>query len=435
MSAPIKHVLTLAAACWRDISEQTGFDRALEAHCAHANPEEKAAVRSVLDGALRRAIFLERLVGKLVSREPTPQVASLLAVSLSLVIDTPDKPYAVVHEAIEAAKAHPDTARASGLINACLRRYQRERQALEASIFSDRVARYNAPNWWIKRMAKEVGSDSLDSLFETLHKKPPLTLRVNVRRIAVKDWLEMARQAGCPARALGGEAVLLEKARPVHEIPGFAQGLVSVQDAGAQLAGRFLAPRDGERILDACAAPGGKTAHMLELADCRVTALESDPERAPRINDNLSRLGLTAQVTVCDAADTAHWWDGTPFDAVLLDAPCTASGIVRRHPEIVFARRPSDIVALAQQQKRLLEALWPVVKPGGRLLYAVCSVFAQEGPQQIDAFLKAHPDAKALTLEGCPSSQLRLMPCDNPDVPGLIDGPHDGFFYSLLLKL
>lgn len=170
MSAPIKHVLTLAAACWRDISEQTGFDRALEAHCAHANPEEKAAVRSVLYGALRRAIFLERLVGKLVSREPTPQVASLLAVSLSLVIDTPDKPYAVVHEAIEAAKAHPDTARASGLINACLRRYQRERQALEASIFSDRVARYNAPNWWIERMAKEVGSDSLDSLFETLHK-------------------------------------------------------------------------------------------------------------------------------------------------------------------------------------------------------------------------------------------------------------------------
>ena len=434
MSAPLKRSLATAAACWRDISEQTSFDRSLEAHCRGASADEKAAVRSILYCALRRAVFLERLVKALTSRTPSPEVASLLAVSLSQIIEMPEKPYAVVNEAIEAARSKPETARAAGLVNACLRRYQRERTKLDARILSDRVARFNAPSWWIERMELEFGRENLDALFDTVHRRPPLTLRVNVRKTTVRDWLALAAADGCPARALGGEAVLLEKPRPVHRIPGFAEGLVSVQDSGAQLAGRFLAPKAGERILDACAAPGGKTAHILELADCTVTALESDPTRAPRIGENLSRLSQTADVTVCDAADTAHWWDGKPFDAVLLDAPCTASGIVRRHPEIVFSRRPGDIVALAQQQARLLEALWPVVRPGGRLLYAVCSVFSEEGPRQIEAFLKAHPDARAVKLPMCSDSLLRLRPCDNPDIPELIDGPHDGFFYSLLLK-
>ena len=314
MSAPLKRSLATAAACWRDISEQTSFDRSLEAHCRGASADEKAAVRSILYCALRRAVFLERLVKALTSRTPSPEVASLLAVSLSQIIEMPEKPYAVVNEAIEAARSKPETARAAGLVNACLRRYQRERTKLDARILSDRVARFNAPSWWIERMELEFGRENLDALFDTVHRRPPLTLRVNVRKTTVRDWLALAAADGCPARALGGEAVLLEKPRPVHRIPGFAEGLVSVQDAGAQLAGRFLAPKAGERILDACAAPGGKTAHILELADCTVTALESDPTRAPRIGENLSRLSLTADVTVCDAADTAHWWDGTPVD-------------------------------------------------------------------------------------------------------------------------
>lgn len=434
MSATLSRSLTLAAACWGDLSEQAAFDRTIEVRCASASPDEKAAVRSILYCALRRAVFLERLVAKLISRRPTPEVAALLAVSLSELNEQPDKPYVVVNEAINAARMNNATYRASGLINACLRRYLREKAALDKTILADRIARYNAPGWWIDRMRKEFGPQNLDTLFETLHKKPPMTLRVNVRKTSVEKWLTDAQAAGCPARALGGQAVLLEKARPVHRIPGFAEGLVSVQDAGAQLAGLFLAPKAGERILDACAAPGGKTAHVLELSDCSVTALESDPQRAPRIEENLSRLALKADVRVCDAADISRWWDGKPFDAVLLDAPCTASGIVRRHPEIVFSRRPDDIVALAQQQKRLLEALWPVVRPGGRLLYAVCSVFAEEGSQQIKAFLEAHDDAQAVALPKCSCSQLRLMPCDNPDMPDLIDGPHDGFFYSLLRK-
>lgn len=434
MSASLKHALLLASACWSDISEQVAFDRSIETRCMQATADEKAAVRSILYCALRRAIFLERLISKLVTRKPSPEVSALLAVSLSQIIEMPEKPYAVVNEAIEAARLSPSTVRACGLLNACLRRYLREKEVLDRLILSDPVARYNAPSWWIERMRKEFGSNQIENLFATLHKKPPLTLRVNVRKASVEDWLNLATKTGCSARALGGEAVLLDKARPVHQIPGFSEGLVSVQDAGAQLAGRFLAPENGERILDACAAPGGKTAHILELADCSVTALESDPNRAPRINENLSRLGLKAQVKVCDAADTKSWWDGELFDAVLLDAPCTASGIVRRHPEIVFSRRPNDIVALAQQQKRLLDALWSVVKPGGRLLYAVCSVFSEEGTRQIDAFLKTHNDAKAVTLSQCSCTQLRLTPCDNPYMPSLINGPHDGFFYSLLQK-
>lgn len=434
MSATLSRSLWLASVCWMELSEQAAFDRTIEVRCENATPDEKAAVRSILYCALRRAVFLERLVAKLVTRRPTPEVTALLCVALSELNEQPDKPYVVVNEAINAARLSKATARASGLVNACLRRYLREKSSLDKTILSDRVARFNAPGWWIDRMRKEFGSENLEALFETLHKKPPMTLRVNVRKTTVEKWLADAQAAGCPARALGGQAVLLEKARPVNRIPGFAEGLVSVQDAGAQLAGLFLAPRSGERILDACAAPGGKTAHLLELADCSVTALESDPQRAPRINENLSRLALKADVGVCDAADIARWWDGKPFDAVLLDAPCTASGIVRRHPEIVFSRRPDDIVALAQQQKRLLEALWPVVKSGGRLLYAVCSVFAEEGSQQITAFLETHADAQAVALPKCSCAQLRLMPCDNPDMPELINGPHDGFFYSLLQK-
>ncbi len=435
MSASIKRSLLLAAACWKNLSEQASFDRTLEAHCRQADPEERSAVRSILYNALRRAVFLERLVLRLTNRKPAPDVAALLAVALSELIEEPQKAYAVVNEAIKAARMKPSTERAAGLVNACLRRYQREKGDLDAALLSDPVVRFNAPAWWIERMRGEFGDDRLEALFETLHKRPPLTLRVNTRKISVEDWLRFAADEGCPARALGNAAAVLQKPCPVERIPGFADGLVSVQDAGAQLAALFLAPKNGERILDACAAPGGKTAHLLEMADCSVTALEADPERATRIEDNLKRLGLHAQIHVCDAADLEKWRNGTElFDAVLLDAPCTASGIVRRHPEIVFSRRPQDIVALAQQQKRLLQSLWPVVKPGGRLLYVVCSVFHEEGEMQIRSFLETHKDARAIALADGLPSQLRLMPCENPDMAGWIDGPHDGFFYSLLQK-
>ena len=435
MSATLSRSLWLASVCWMELSEQAAFDRTIEVRCENATPDEKAAVRSILYCALRRAVFLERLVAKLVTRRPTSEVTALLCVALSELNEQPDKPYVVVNEAINAARLSKATARASGLVNACLRRYLREKSSLDKAILSDRVARFNAPGWWIDRMRKEFGAENLEVLFETLHKKPPMTLRVNVRKTTVEKWLADAQAAGCPARALGGQAVLLEKARPVNRIPGFAEGLVSVQDAGAQLAGLFLAPRSGERILDACAAPGGKTAHLLELADCSVTALESDPQRAPRINENLSRLALKADVGVCDAADITRWWDGKPFDAVLLDAPCTASGIVRRQPDVPWIRRPEDIASLARQQRRLLRALWPVLKSGGHLLYCTCSVFPEEGPEQIRAFLKENEDAELVPLGEKNEGMMPLFPREEPWTgdekrPGI----HDGFFYALIRK-
>ncbi len=435
MSAALHRSLTLAARAWHEISEGAGFDRTIESVCRDASAEETAAVRSILYGAIRRALFVERLIGILASRKPSVEIASLLAVALSELTASEEKAYAVVNEAIKAARANSKTATAAGFINACLRRYQREKDALQKRLLSDREVRFNAPRWWIERIEKEFGKEKAAGVFAVSQLRPPLTLRVNVRKTTPQLWCNRARAAGLEVKPLGNTAVLLITPRPVSQIPGFADGEVSVQDAGAQLAALFLAPKNGERILDACAAPGGKTAHLLETADCKVTALEVDPKRADKINENLRRLGLSADTAVKDAADVASWWDGKPFDAVLLDAPCTASGIVRRHPEIVFTRRPADIVALAQQQKRLLEALWPVIKPGGRMLYCVCSVFDTEGQKQIDAFLSTHSDAKLGELAEGLGAQLRLCPCDNPDILGRIDGPHDGFFYALLYKI
>ena len=243
MSATLSRSLTLAAACWGDLSEQAAFDRTIEVRCANASSDEKAAVRSILYCALRRAVFLERLVAKLVSRRPTPEVAALLAVSLSELNEQPDKPYVVVNEAINAARMNNATYRASGLINACLRRYLREKAALDKTILADRIARYNAPGWWIDRMRKEFGPQNLDTLFETLHKKPPMTLRVNVRKTSVEKWLTDAQAAGCPARALGGQAVLLEKARPVHRIPGFAEGFGQCPGRGRPISRSFPCPQ------------------------------------------------------------------------------------------------------------------------------------------------------------------------------------------------
>ncbi|MFY9512073.1 MAG: 16S rRNA (cytosine(967)-C(5))-methyltransferase RsmB, partial [Rubrivivax sp.] len=247
--------------------------------------------------------------------------------------------------------------------------------------------------------------------------------------------------------ALGGQAVVVDKPLPVTELPGFAEGEVSVQDAAAQRAARLLVGDGlplhagaggrlppGAHVLDACAAPGGKTAHLLELADLDLLALDSDPVRLARVQDTLNRLQLQARVRAGDARDTAAWWDGRPFDAILLDAPCSASGIVRRHPDVRWLRRPDDITALARLQSEMLEALWPLLKPGGRLLYATCSVFKSEGQGQIDAFLQRHGPT-AVRLD--PASPGHLLPLpDNASNTATGSGRalQDGFFYALIHK-
>lgn len=432
-SAALARAIVLAAKARSAMSAGASLEKALEASCQDASPQEKAACQALVYTATRRHMLAQAILTILAQRSPEAQIKAILLVSLSELIESPQKSYVICNEAVKAVKSI--NSRAAGFANACLRRFTRERDALCAKALERDEVRFNAPVWWINKMRGALGTTKADKMMSLAQKRPPMTVRVNRRKITPVDWCAIAQSAGLQTRPLGQSAVMLENPVPVGDLPGFAEGLVSVQDAGAQLAAQFLAPQNGQRILDACAAPGGKTAHLLELADCSVTALEVDSMRCKRIHENLQRLGLKADVRTSDAADIACWHDGTPFDSILLDAPCTASGIVRRHPDIVFSRRPGDIEALAKQQKRLLEALWPLVKFGGKLLYVVCSVFKEEGQDQIKNFLSRHPEAElAPAAERAPLMlTLAASEDDQESFPGIAP-VHDGFFYALLLK-
>ena len=410
----------------------------LESALAHATsgeaPEIRAAVQSCLYTATRRVMAGNALLSRLCERAPAAEVKNTLLVALALLIEEPEKSYVTVSETISALRGDASTARAAGFANAVLRRFGREREAHLPAIQQDDTVRFNAPRWWIDRLRKELGRDSADTVMALEQSRPPLTLRINARKTSVDDWCRRATAEGFSATPVGDNAVILAPPAPVSRIPGFSEGLVSVQDAGAQLAARMLAPEPGARVLDACAAPGGKTAHLLEHFDIDLTALEVDASRAGRITENLSRLALPAcTVQVADAADVSSWWDGAPFDCILLDAPCTASGIVRRHPDIPFVRRPDDIASLAKQQMELLEALWPLVKLGGKLLYVVCSVFEAEGKSQIDAFLSRHRDCGIGKPSGGIPGRFALLP-QQDDTRAGFPLVHDGFYYALLVK-
>jgi 16S rRNA (cytosine967-C5)-methyltransferase len=263
---------------------------------------------------------------------------------------------------------------------------------------------------------------------EAANRHPPLTLRVNRRRADPAEYLELLARHGIKAEACGPSAVLLGKPLPAERIPGLAEGLVSVQDAAAQLAAPLLDLRDGMRALDACAAPGGKTGHLLEIAAAEVTALDADAGRLERLRANLARLGLSARVVCGDACEPAQWWDGAPYQRILADVPCSASGVARRHPDVKWLRRPTDIAQFARQQSRMLDTLWQLLASGGKLLYATCSVFEEENHGQVARFLERHRDATRLSLPAVDNhAQLpagQLLP----------DERHDGFFYALLQK-
>ena len=364
---------------------------------------------------------------------------ALLCTALALCwreVDAPYPSFTLVDQAVEAAKRSPATAPQSGFLNACLRRFLRERDALVAATEQELVAQWNHPAWWIERLRKDH-PQRWQAILQASNSAAPMTLRVNARKSSREAVLERFAQAGIDGTAIGEYGIVLARAQAVHDIPGFDQGLVSVQDAAAQVAAPLLlagleVPADRPlRILDACAAPGGKTAHLLEMADAQVTALDVDSERCKRIEATLARLGLDAGIVAADAAKPDDWWDRRPFDAILLDAPCTASGIVRRHPDVRWLRRASDVAQLAAQQSRLLLALWPLLRPGGRLLYCTCSVFHEEGQGRIEAFLAHH---KGAVLRPGPG---HLLPQSRANPEGLRDnlaGDHDGFFYALLEK-
>jgi 16S rRNA (cytosine967-C5)-methyltransferase len=347
----------------------------------------------------------------------------LLCCATSLT-DAPDatppyQDFTVVDQAVAAAAAHPDMARAKGMVNAVLRRLLRERGSLTAAVLEQEPARWNYPQWWIDSL-REAYPQDWQAILEAGNRAPPMTLRVNQRRTSVAAYLELLAGAGLSARTIGASAIRLDKPVPVQALPGFAEGLVSVQDAAAQLAGPLLDVQDGMRVLDACAAPGGKTGHLLELADLRLTALDADPQRLARVRENLERLGLSAQLMPAHA-EASQWWGGEQFDRILADVPCTASGVVRRHPDIRWLRRKSDTYQLATLSRQILDNLWQMLKPNGKLLFVTCSLWPQESEAQAAAFAARH---HAIRLPA-PGQLL-------PGADGTLD--QDGLFYALFQK-
>jgi 16S rRNA (cytosine967-C5)-methyltransferase len=387
--------------------------------------------------ALRWLGAAQALRAKLAPKAPAPAVDALLLTALALLWPEGGAPYeahTLVDQAVAVAKAR--ARHSAGFVNAVLRRFLREREALVAAALGDPLARFNHPGWWVDRLKADWPAQ-WQAILAADNQRAPMTLRVNARHETAAGYVARLAERGLAAEAIGAHAVRLAAPCPVTQLPGFARGDVSVQDAAAQWAAPLLIGAGleaGARVLDACAAPGGKTAHLLELAELDVLAIDRDPERLVRVDETLARLGLAAKTLAADAADPSAWWDGRAFDAILLDAPCSAAGIVRRHPDVRWLRRASDIASLAATQARLLDALWPLLAPGGRLLYCTCSVFRAEGQAQIDAFLQRQPGAG---LAASPSSPGHLLPLpDNADeASGLQTATAaDGFFYALIEK-
>ncbi|HQR69780.1 MAG TPA: 16S rRNA (cytosine(967)-C(5))-methyltransferase RsmB [Burkholderiaceae bacterium] len=432
---PLATVLQLAARVWARVAEGQSLDRALAAQVAGA-PQLRGAVQDASYGAIRRRALCEGAIAELAARPPAAEVRALLAVALAQLIAGRYAPHTVVDQAVVAARSGPSTAGAAGFVNAVLRNFLRRQAELVDRLQGRDEVRYNAPRWWIDAM-RAAQPDQWRSVLESGQRTPALVLRVNRRRIDVRGYLQRLQDLDMAATQVGRMAVWLHQPVPVARIPGFADGEVSVQDAGAQLAAEWLDIADGLRVLDACAAPGGKTAHLTELANLDLTALEVDADRARRIEDNLVRIGTNARICVGDGRTPANWWDRRPFDRILLDAPCTASGIVSRHPDIPWLRRPADVAHLATVQAELLEALWPLLGVGGRLLYVVCSVYPQEGSEQVARFIGSHPEAVLDPLPGGLTA-VQLLPATGPAAAwdGQRSTPtlHDGFFYARFKK-
>lgn len=359
------------------------------------------------------------LLGCLVERPlRAPTTRGLLLAALERLEARPDQAHTIVDQAVEAAAIN--RGRHKALVNGVLRSFLRRRDELLARADADDVARWRHPPWWIRRVQRDH-PDRWEGILTAGNSRPPMTLRVNCRRISGADYVARLDADGIAASPHGDSAVHVEKPVPVERLPGFAEGLCSVQDFAAQAAAGLLDVAAGMRTLDACAAPGGKAAHLLERADLSLLALDADATRARRIEDNLRRLGLAADVRVADARALDTWWDGRPFDRILADVPCSASGVVRRHPDAKWLRRESDIAGFAATQAAIVDALWRTLVPGGKMLYATCSVFAEENARQVEAFVGRHADARLLTPVAARTLELP-------------DAEHDGLYYALLEK-
>ena len=433
LAPPLWRQLQACAGALQMVVEGRNHSQALSA----VAPALRPAAQALLFAVLRHWETTQAVRNLLVKRAPSAPVNALLCTGLGLLLLGNEAMYPVhtlVSQLVEAAKHQPQTRAQASFINACVRRFLREEKALMDQALQGLPAQWNFPLWWIKRVQRDYPSD-WQIILQASQQAAPMGLRVNRRKISRESLQQLWTEKGILADAVGEDGLVLRQAQPVQAIEGFSQGLCSVQDAAAQLAvplllKGLLASNGGRlNVLDACAAPGGKTAHLLEYGDVDVWALDIDAQRCERVQENLQRLGLQAKVVCADVVDTTAWWTGQLFDAILLDAPCTASGIVRRHPDIPLLRRESDIAALVKEQRRLLDALWPFLAPGGRMVYCTCSVFRDEGQYQIDSFLARNTQAVLRPSPG------HLMPGMAANPAGLLDNAasgHDGFFYAVL---
>lgn len=389
--------------------------------------QQLGAINDLSYGTLRFGFQLDCVLGELLNKPmQDANLRWLLLIALYQLEHTRAAPYAVVDHAVRTAAAL-GFAHAGGLVNAVLRNFLRKRESVLAKATYGDVGRYSFPQWWVTRLRARYPLHYA-AVLHACNTHPPLTLRVNCRKSTLEEYLAELARLEIAATRCGEWAVRIDHPVAVEKLPGFAAGVVSVQDAAAQLAAPLLDAAPGMRVLDACAAPGGKTTHLLERADLALTAIDSDATRLERVRQNLQRLGLSANLLTADAQAVDSWWDGVPFERILADVPCTASGVVRRHPDIKWLRRAVDIARFATQQRAMLDALWRVLASGGKLLYATCSIFDEENSQQIEDFLARHADARRLPLSGVVSTN------GIPEGQLLPDNEHDGFFYALLQK-
>lgn len=423
------------------VSDGRSLDSALAIAEDKIGDKDRPMLRMLVYGSLRHHFRLREQLGMLLERPLKKRdkvVESLLVIGLFQLTDTRVPDHAAVSMTVEAARLlrRPKFA---GLINAVLRNFQRKDIANEAPRNDEST--FNHPAWLIERL-REDWPDDWQSIVAANNERAPMWLRVNAARTTVADYLdrlaENATDDAAPGQSIDGapQAIRLASPLPVYELPGFTDGDVSVQDAGAQLAAPWLVHDGGRRVLDACAAPGGKTCHLLELLGpaADLTAIDIEEDRLQRVRENLERQGFDATVIAADASDLNSWWDGAPYDRILLDAPCSATGVIRRHPDIKVLRRDSDIAPLAALQRAMLDALWPALAPGGRLLYVTCSVLAAENEKVVSAFLAAHADAREDKV--LHDYNIRALMCARSAGFQVLPGTQglDGFYFAALEK-
>ena len=401
------------------------FDRHFDHH-SHITTQQKSIAIFLAYGAIRflgeNQFFIRKLINKKITNK---KIEALLCVALFQLNHDQSNDFTIVNEAVEAAK-FINKSWAGSFVNGVLRNFIRQKDNLKSELKNDEEAFYSYPLWWI-RLIKEAYNKDWESILLNGNKHPPLTLRINVRKINLKQYEEKLKSESIEYRVLGDIALELTQPIPVEKIPGFIEGEVSVQDFGAQLAAKLLDLKDGQVCLDACSAPGGKTGHMLEIADIELVSIDQQKERLYKVKENLERLQLHAHLKCADLLAIKSWWNDKLFDRILLDTPCSASGVVRRHVDIKWLRRPRDIEMFAKQQKIMLQAMWQLLKKGGKLLYATCSIFPDENQRVIDDFIKKHSDAKEVkwSVDSKYSKyENQLIPSEN----------HDGFFYALFEK-